>query len=212
MLRVKEVCKVYNGVVVLKGISIELKEGEVLGIVGPNGSGKSTLLRIISGFEKPNCGRVYFYDKEIMGLKPEEIVRLGIAYTFQIPRPFKNLTVLENIAVASLLRFNRRKAFEIAREICDLFKLNGNEIASNLSQGNLKILEIARALATQPKLLLLDEPFSGLDVENTKTVLNKVIKLKEMGYSMIITAHRVKILEKIADRFLELRGGKVVRS
>ena len=212
MLRVKEVCKVYDGIVVLKGISLEVNEKEAIGLVGPNGSGKSTLLRLIAGFEKPNCGRIFFMNNEITGLSPERIVRLGISYSFQIPRPFKNLTVIENIAVASLLRFNKRKAFEIAKDICNLIGLDENEKAENLSQGELKLLEIGRALATKPKLLLLDEPFSGLDVRNTKRVLSKVMKLKKMGFSMIITAHRIKILEEIADRFIELRGGKIVKS
>ncbi len=211
MLSVKEVCKVYNGVVVLKGISLRVEEREVVGLVGPNGSGKSTLLRIIAGFEKPNCGRIFFMNREITGLKPEKVVKLGISYSFQIPRPFKNLKVIENIAVASLLRFDKKRAFEIAREICELIGLEEDKKAENLSQGELKLLEIARALATKPKLLLLDEPFSGLDVKNTRWVLSEVLKLKRMGFSMMITAHRVKILEDIVDRFIELRGGRIVK-
>jgi len=211
VLSVKEVCKVYNGVVVLKGISLRVEEREVVGLVGPNGSGKSTLLRIIAGFEKPNCGRIFFMNREITGLKPEKVVKLGISYSFQIPRPFKNLKVIENIAVASLLRFDKKRAFEIAREICELIGLEEDKKAENLSQGELKLLEIARALATKPKLLLLDEPFSGLDVKNTRWVLSEVLKLKRMGFSMMITAHRVKILEDIVDRFIELRGGRIVK-
>jgi len=213
MIGVKEVSKIYNGNVVLKSISLEIEEKEVLGIYGPNGSGKSTLLRIIAGFEKPSCGRIYFLDREITGLKAEKVVELGVAYASQIPKPFKKLTVLENLVVASLLRNNMNEALVASQKLCRELGLEKimYEKSVSLSQGELRLLEIARAVATEPKVLLLDEPFSGLDVRNTVRTMKILLKLRKKGLSMIITAHRVRILEEVADRCLELKGGRIVK-
>ncbi len=209
MLKVVDLSKVYNGNVVLRGVNLTV-EGFV-GIYGPNGSGKSTLLKIIAGIEKPSCGRVIFEGEEITGIRAEEVARMGISMVFQIPRPFKNLSVVENIAAAFLIRKNYSEALKLAYKMCEFLGVENlaEEKAAKLSQGELRLLEIGRALATEPKLLLLDEPFSGLDVENTKRVAKILRDVKKKGVDAIVTAHRMKLLREIVDRCYEMRGGRI---
>jgi len=201
MLRVIDLSKVYNGNVVLRGINLEV-EGFV-GIFGPNGSGKSTLLKIIAGLEKPTCGRIIFEGEDITAMKAEKIARMGISMVFQISRPFKNLSVVENIATPLLLSKRYREAMERAEEICEFVGLDA------LKEERAGKLEIGRALAMQPKLLLLDEPFSGLDVENARRVRRILRKIKKEGVPALITAHRMKLLRDLADKSYEMRGGKL---
>lgn len=205
MLEVIEVSKVYGRFVVLKGVSFVFKEG-VLGIFGPNGSGKTTLLRIISGFEKPTCGRIFFNGKDITAKRPEKIVKMGISIAFQIPRVFWNLSVKENLILAS----KEKKSVD---EICERFNLK-DEIgkrAKELSQGKLKLLQIAMAFSSDPKLALLDEPFASLDPLNIELLINLIKDLKGRC-SIILTAHRAKLLKIVSDKVLEIRGGKIVES
>ncbi len=210
MLELRNVSKVYDGVIALRDVSLKIDQHEVLGVFGPNGSGKSTLLKIIAGFEKPSCGSVIFEGVDITALPPHKIARLGIVYAFQIPRPFKNLTVVENIAVSFLSKYGRSEAEKRAEELLEEFGLEhiAKLRAANLSQGEMKILEVLRALACEPKLLLLDEPFAALDSENAKKMMNIVLRIKSTC-AVIITAHRMKILRKVAERFVEIREGKI---
>lgn len=205
MLEVIEVSKVYGRFVVLKGVSFVLEEG-VLGIFGPNGSGKTTLLKIIAGFEKPTCGRIFFNGKDITAKPPEKIVKMGISIAFQIPRVFWNLSVKENLILAS----KERKKVE---EICGEFNLKDviDKKAKELSQGKLKLLQIAMAFSLKPKLALLDEPFASLDPLNVELLINLIENLKEKC-SIILTAHRAKLLKIVSDKILEIRGGKIVES
>ncbi|WP_202319793.1 ATP-binding cassette domain-containing protein [Archaeoglobus neptunius] len=211
MLKLIDVSKVYDGNAVLRGISLEVDD--LVGIYGPNGSGKSTLLRIIAGIERPTCGRILFENKDITGLPPQRIAKMGIATVFQIPRPFKRMTVVENIAAVVADR-GYREAVDEAYRICRFIGLDGvtETLASRLSQGELKLLEIGKALALNPKFMLIDEPFSGLDVENARKVVRLVRKIKKKGIPGIITAHRMKLLRDVADRCYEIRGGKIAES
>lgn len=205
MLKICELSKVYGRTAVLRGLNLELEKGTYC-LFGPNGSGKTTLLKTIAGFEKPTCGRIFFEGKEITGLPAEKIVKMGIAMAFQIPRVFWNLSVEKNLFLAS-------KDKKEAREIAKIFMLD-KEIeveAKRLSQGKLKILQVAMAFATKAKLFLLDEPFSGLDAENVKAMVEILRDLKGKK-AMIITSHRPKLLRGIADKFFELRGGKIAGS
>jgi ABC-type branched-subunit amino acid transport system ATPase component len=191
--------------VVLKNVTFSLKNG-ILGIYGANGSGKTTLLKIISGFEKPSCGRVFFNGREITNKAPQEIVKLGVAMAFQIPRVFWNLTVHENVLLAA-------RETDYTAEICK--ELNLEDVlfkkAKEISQGKVKLLQLAMCFALKPKLALLDEPFASLDAENVEVVL-EFLKKRGSEISMIITAHRTKILKTIASQMLEIRGGKIVGS
>lgn len=209
MLIVKDVSKTYNSHVVLKEINLELKKG-VMGLVGPNGSGKSTLLKIIAGLEKPTCGRILFRDKDITKLNANRRVEFGIVYTFQIPKPFYGLTVLENVAVGCMIR-GKKNAKERALKVCKMMGIEHliDRKAKVLSQGELKLLELAKVIATEPEIILLDEPFAALDKENAKIVREKLLEFKRMGYKMMITAHRFKILRDVADKFIEVREGRI---
>ena len=211
MLRVRNLSKSFNSLIILRNVNFEVKRGEVIGIFGPNGSGKSTLLKCIAGLEKPDCGKVILRDRDVTDLKPWEIVEVGIVYAFQIPRPFKSLTFLENIAIA-LMRFRSRdEAMENAKEILDKFELDdlANKKAGNLSQGETKLLETLRAYATNPEVMLLDEPFASLDMENALRLKSKLKMMKAEGVSMIITTHRKKIISDIASRFYMLKEGVI---
>lgn len=200
-----EVSKMFGRNVVLKNVTFSLKNG-ILGIYGANGSGKTTLLKIISGFEKPSCGRVFFNGREITNKAPQEIVKLGVAMAFQIPRVFWNLTVHENVLLAA-------RETDYTAEICK--ELNLEDVlfkkAKEISQGKVKLLQLAMCFALKPKLALLDEPFASLDAENVEVVL-EFLKNRGSEISMIITAHRTKILKTIASQMLEIRGGKIVGS
>jgi ABC-type branched-subunit amino acid transport system ATPase component len=203
MLEVVEVSKMFGRNVVLKNVTFSLKNG-ILGIYGANGSGKTTLLKIISGFEKPSCGRVFFNGREITNKAPQEIAKLGVAMAFQIPRVFWNLTVHENVLLAA-------RETDYTAEICK--ELNLEDVlfkkAKEISQGKVKLLQLAMCFALKPKLALLDEPFASLDAENVEVVL-EFLKKRGSEISMIITAHRTKILKTIASQMLEIRGGKIV--
>jgi ABC-type branched-subunit amino acid transport system ATPase component len=205
MLEVVEVSKMFGRNVVLKNVTFSLKNG-ILGIYGANGSGKTTLLKIISGFEKPSCGRVFFNGREITNKAPQEIAKLGVAMAFQIPRVFWNLTVHENVLLAA-------RETDYTAEICK--ELNLEDVlfkkAKEISQGKVKLLQLAMCFALKPKLALLDEPFASLDAENVEVVL-EFLKKRGSEISMIITAHRTKILKTIASQMLEIRGGKIVGS
>ena len=205
MLRICDLSKVYGRTIVLRGLNLDLKEGTYC-LFGPNGSGKTTLLKTIAGFEKPTSGRIFFEGREITCYPAEKIAKMGIIMAFQIPRVFWNLSVEKNLFLASK---NKKEA----REVANLFML-GEEIeleVKKLSQGKLKLLQVAMAFATKAKLLLLDEPFAGLDAENVRAMLEILRELKGRR-SMIITSHRPKLLHGIADKFFELRGGKIAGS
>ncbi|WP_456370868.1 ATP-binding cassette domain-containing protein [Geoglobus sp.] len=211
MLRVRGLSKRIDGVVVLRNVSLEVGEREVVCLFGPNGSGKSTLMRIIAGLEKPDCGRVILGDRDITGEKPWERVSSGVAYAFQIPRPFKRLTFLENLAIAAMTYRSKDEAFRLAEDVAERYGVGGlaDKRADSLSQGEMKILEILRAYMTGARVLLLDEPFASLDVDNAEFLREKLLEVSEDGTAMLVTSHRRKILEGLADRFLRLEGGVV---
>ena len=211
MLRVKNLSKSFNGFVILKNINFEVERGEVIGIFGPNGSGKSTLLKCIAGLEKPDCGKIILMDRNITDLKPWEVVDAGVVYAFQMPRPFKSMSFLENVATPLMRFHDRDKALKLAWDILSKFELEdlANRKAEKLSQGETKLLEILRAYATNPHIMLLDEPFASLDMENALRLKSKLKIMKEEGQSMIITTHRRKIISDLAVRFYKLEGGSI---
>ena len=205
MLKIVNLSKFYGKLLVLRNINLELDDG-IYCFFGPNGSGKTTLLKIISGFEKPSSGRIFFNGKDITKMKPEKIVKIGISIAFQLPRVFWNLSVEQNIFLACM---DREKVYSIA----ELFKLKKElqNIPRKLSQGKLKLLQVSMAYARNPRLLLLDEPFAGLDVESVEQLLDILRNLKQHK-SMIITSHRPKLLREIAKKFFELKGGVIAGS
>ena len=215
LLKLVDVSKNYGGLRVLKDVSLEVGERELVALIGPNGSGKSTLFKVICGVLKPDSGRIYFMGRDITGLPPEKVCSMGIARTHQIPRPFNGMSVLENVLVpASYIRgLDMRRAESLAREILRMVGLEGKAgvPAGSLTLYERRMLEIARALAADPKLLLLDEPFAGLNPEEAEDALRLVKDLKaERGMSIIWVEHVMGLLRKAADRVVVLNQGEKI--
>jgi branched-chain amino acid transport system ATP-binding protein len=202
MLRVEKLTKKFGALEALGNISFEMKERECLGIIGPNGAGKTTLFNVMSGFMKPTSGSIEFDGKEIVGKKPHDLVKLGLSRTFQVIRVFKNLSVLENFSVIT------ERGEELLKEI-GLFEKR-NYLAKDLSQGDLRRLNIGMALATNPKLLLLDEPFSGLSPKEGTELGTIIEKLKEKSMAMIIIEHKLRELFGHIQRTLVLNYGQII--
>ncbi|WP_420836390.1 ABC transporter ATP-binding protein [Caminibacter pacificus] len=229
MLKVDKVTKQFGGVVAIKDVSFEVKPLEIFALVGPNGAGKTTLFNIITGVLEPTSGKVYFKDEDITGLSPVKIVEKGIARTFQNIRLFSSLTVLENVLIGfhnhieynffeSLFRLPRFfKQEKIHKEkAMEILKFLGIEQyadynAKALSYGNQRKVEIARALATEPDLLLLDEPAAGMNPKETDELADTVFKLRsEMEKTILFIEHDMKFVQKIADRVMVLDYGKTI--
>lgn len=200
MLKVAEVSKRFGNFQVLSNVSFDVKNGEKVGIIGPNGAGKTTLFNIISGFLKPDSGEVLYKDTRITAKKPSWIAKIGIVRTFQIIKLFENLTVEQNIEAAG-------GDFEILKEMNLWGKRK--EIAKNLSQGEMRRLSIAMALCLNPKILLLDEPFSGLDFQDSAQLAQTIQRL-DGKMAMIIIEHRLAELFGVAERVLVLNAGKII--
>jgi branched-chain amino acid transport system ATP-binding protein len=229
MLKVKNVTKQFGGVVAIKDVNFEVKQGEIFALVGPNGAGKTTLFNIITGALTPTSGQVQFKDEEITGLNPVKIVERGVARTFQNIRLFNSMTVLENVLIGfhnhieytffeAVFRFPRffkqeKVHKELAMEILKFLKIEkyANLNAKALSYGNQRKVEIARALATEPDLLLLDEPAAGMNPKETDELADTVFRLRsEKEKTILFIEHDMKFVQKIADRVMVLDYGKTI--
>ncbi|MEM4200634.1 MAG: ABC transporter ATP-binding protein [Nitrososphaerales archaeon] len=212
LLECKELCKSFGGLVAVKNLHFKVESGEILGLIGPNGSGKTTVLNLISGVLKPDAGKILFAGKDIVGLRPHQICQLGIARTYQNVRPFLNHTVLQNVMVGAL--FGRRKGREqtitLAQSILDFVNLSDKKdmLVESLTLKDRKTVEIARALASQPSLLLLDEPMGGLSPTEVNTFLNLLKRIRDTGVTLIIVEHVMKALMSIAERVIVLYLGE----
>jgi branched-chain amino acid transport system ATP-binding protein len=222
LLKVSKLSKYFGGVQAVNAFSFELMEGELLGFIGPNGSGKTTVVNLITGFVKPTEGEVLYRGQDITGWPPYKIVRLGIARTFQMVRPFYQLPAFKNMIIPLYSprvkgiaggKYGDRDAVAL-----DLLEEVGFErdsfvaykIASVLPQGYLKRLELAKGIALQPDLLILDELFSGLSLAEVASIVPIIEKLRQGGMTIIMIEHRLKELFRIADRVIVLNfGGKI---
>lgn len=202
ILRVKNLTKKFGELEAVSNVSFEVKEHECLGIIGPNGAGKTTLFNVISGFMRPTSGTIEFMGKNIVGKRPHELVRLGLTRTFQVIRVFKNMTVKENFSAIT------ERGEELMKELGLLDK--SHFLAKDLPQGDLRRLNIGMAMATNPKLLLLDEPFSGLSPKEGAELGKIVEKLKNGGMTMIIIEHKLKELFTHVERVLVLNYGRLI--
>ncbi len=201
MLKVRNVHKKFGEVRVLEGVDLEVNSGEKLGIIGPNGAGKTTLFNIISGFLRPDQGEVKFRGKNVTGLKPSQLAKMGVVRTFQIVKVFSNMTVEQNmLTVSSELEYLRDFGLWEKRD----------EVAANLSYGELRKLSIALALASSPKLLLLDEPFSGLSPKEARELAGIIERINHNGHSIAIIEHRLKDLFNVAEKVVVLNSGKII--
>ena len=224
------ICKGFGGILALDHCSIRVEEGAIVGLIGPNGAGKSTLFDVISGFLPPDAGSIVFSGREILGLPAHKIARLGLVRTFQIPRSLMRMTVLENMMLGAqgqagerlcnpLIRRHKVMAQETeirekAEEILEFFDLQRmrNEYAGSLSGGQKKMLEMARALMADPRLLLLDEPFAGVNPALADRLIEQIRILKEKGLSIIIIEHAIPYVLALSDELYVLNKGAVLAS
>lgn len=218
MLGVHNVSKYFGGLTALKEVDFKINEGEFVGLIGPNGSGKTTLFNVISGTLKPTSGKITFLEHDITGLTPDRICHLGITRTFQIPRPFKTMSVVENVMLAVMCgggyaacseKDARQEALRCLDDIG--VKVSETTMPGELGVAGLRRLEIGRALATRPKLLLLDEVMSGLSVEDiveASLVLKRI--RDELGITIIWVEHIMGPLMNLVDRVVVLDYGEVI--
>jgi branched-chain amino acid transport system ATP-binding protein len=218
LLRVDAISKRFRGLTALSTVSFEVARGELLLVIGPNGAGKTTLFNVITGFDAPEEGHVVLGNRPITGLSPHVIVGRGLARTFQIPRPFKSLTVAETADLArpsrvgtiiGTLDSSRRRLADQVLERVQLWDRR-DEPAGTLSQGDLKLLEVARALATNPALLLLDEPYAGLGPTEMTRLTSVIMELHAAGLTLVIIEHKLRELMQLAQRVVVLNYGEKI--
>jgi branched-chain amino acid transport system ATP-binding protein len=218
MLETQELTKYFGGLGAVRNVSFVLNQGEMLGVIGPNGAGKTTLFNLITGFLKPTEGNISFRGQRITGLKPHEIVRRGIARTFQLVRPFHQLTALENVIIPCLSPRGGGQGKknggieEKAMKLLGNVGLAGKEgmLGKDLPHGDLKRLDLARALATEPEILLLDEPFAGLGLMEISSLSPLIQKLSQEGHSIIIIEHKLREMMKLVQRVITLNFGEKI--
>ncbi len=201
MLKVIDVEKKFGELRALSGVSFKVNKDECLGIIGPNGAGKTTLFNIISGFTKPDRGEVLFRGEKISGKKPSYLVKKGLVRTFQLIKVFRQMSVEENVLTAGG-GIEELKAVGLHNK--------RYEKAQNLSHGELRRLSIALALSTKPKMLMLDEPFSGLSSIESKELERVILSLKGCGIPLVIIEHKLKELFNVVDRVIVLNYGKLI--
>lgn len=211
ILELQNVSKRFGGLKAVKNVSLAMNEGEILFIIGPNGAGKTTVFNLISGFLHPNEGVILFQGKDISKMAPHRAARLGIGRTFQIVKPLPGLTVMQNVMLGAFMHTgNLRQAEQEAEKILDFLQMShlSKFIASGLPLAALKRLEIARALATKPKLILLDEVVSGLTTSEALALAELVKRLPEWGVSVVGgVEHVMQVVMKIAHRVIVLDYG-----
>lgn len=217
ILTVEALTKRFGGFTAVDEVSFSVGEGEILGLIGPNGSGKSTIFNMIAGSLRPTAGTIRFRGQSVGGLSPNRICALGIGRTFQIPRPFHKLSILENVAVAGYFGQGRRvgkaEAWETAARSLDMVGLAHADHASvdTLGAAGLKKLELARALATNPTLLLADESLGGLDESEMDQAADMLERIRrEMGITIIWVEHIMGVLMRVVDRVMVLDHGELI--
>lgn len=210
LLDVREVTMKFGELVANDRVSFTVEAGSIVGLIGPNGAGKTTLFNCVTGFLKPTGGTIIFDGADITGHPPYKIARLGAVRTFQVVRPLKEMTVFDNVLVGAFLKTSdNQEAFSRASEcirLCSLEPMQ-EKPAGELSIGGKKRLELARALATQPKLLMLDEVMAGLTSTEVKLSVEVILRLRESGITMMIVEHVMEGIMPIADKIVVLDGG-----
>ncbi len=228
ILEIKGVTKRFGGLTAVNNVSFDVSEREILSIIGPNGAGKSTLFMLIASFLRTSEGEVRFQGERISNRAPHTVARKGVVRTFQETTVFKNMTVRENVIIAhhlrsraslagfflgtTLARSDEAKFGESADEIVDFLGLSdiGGELASNLPQGHLRALGIAIGLATDPKVLLLDEPFAGMNHDETMHAVELVRRVRDRGVTLLLVEHDMSAVMKISDRIVVLNFGEMI--
>lgn len=222
MLQISDLSKYFGGVTAVNSVSFDLAEGELLGIIGPNGSGKTTVVNLITGFVKPDSGKIFYRGQDITRWAPYKIINLGIARTFQMVRPFYQLPAFKNMVIPlyspRVKRLAGGKYGDRDAVALDLLEEVGFErdafvsykVASALPQGYLKRLELAKSIALRPDLVILDELFSGLSMAEVASIVPIIEKLRFQGKTILMIEHRLKELFRIADRVIVLNFGEKI--
>jgi len=213
LLEVSGLTREFGGLRAVSNLSFEVRVGEILGLIGPNGAGKTTVFNLVTGFLRPTAGDIRLEGKSLVGLKPHAVNRRGIARTFQIVKPFPHLTVRENVTIAALARLGRREAAATeATRVLEQVGLDGkfDSPAADMTLSDQKRMEIARALATNPKLLLLDEPLCGLNSREIEDACVLIEKIRAGGVTIVLVEHVMKAIMRISDRVVVIRQGEKI--
>jgi branched-chain amino acid transport system ATP-binding protein len=210
LLTVADLTKDFGGLRAVSGLSFDAEPGEILGLIGPNGAGKTTVFNLVTGFLRPTAGRILLAGRSVVGLRPHAITRRGIARTFQVVKPFPRLSVRENVTLAAFSHEAARgRAETLAAQVLERVGLQDklDSRAADLTLGEQKRLEIARALATDPRLLLLDEPMGGLNPREVNAACALVEQIRADGVSVILVEHVMKAIMRISNRIVVIHHG-----
>lgn len=231
MLEAVSLTRAFGGVIAVNNVDFNVEENMITGLIGPNGAGKTTLFNNITGLDTPTSGKVYFEGKDITGLSSDKVCRLGIARTFQNIRLFKELSVIDNVmvgrhfhaakyknrtiqAISSFIHLEseEKKTYSDAMKYLEFFGLEDmrNEKAKNLPYGHQRELEIARALATEPKLLFLDEPAAGMNPQETEHLMQTIRRIRDLGITIVLIEHDMKLVMNICDSITVLNYGEKI--
>ena len=213
MLIIDNVTKRFGGLLANQNVSFSIDEGEIIGLIGPNGAGKSTLFNCISCYYNADGGRILFHGADILKKTPEAICLMGIGRTFQIVRIFKEMTVLENIMIGAFLKHAKQSdATAKAKETASLFGFTEKLAlsAGSLTISDQKRLEVARIFATEPKVLLLDEMMAGLNIQEVRETTDLILKLRDMGMTLVLVEHVMEGIMPIANRVIVLDSGEKI--
>jgi branched-chain amino acid transport system ATP-binding protein len=215
-LKAAKLSKSFGGLRVLNKIDFEVYQGEILGLIGPNGSGKTTLFNLMTGFLKPHSGRIIFEDKDITGAQPHQVCQMGIARTFQLVKPFPHMTALQNVIVGRM--YGRKPARNVREAQADSeailesidLGIKKSSLAHSLTLSDRKRLELAKALATRPKLLLIDEMMAGLNLAETEDAIRIIKQIRDSGITLMVVEHVMRAVLEISDRIMVLNAGEKV--
>jgi ABC-type branched-subunit amino acid transport system ATPase component len=230
LLQTIDMGKTFGGLAAVQHINFHIDSGEVVGVIGPNGAGKSTFFNLITGIYRPSTGRILVGGRDLTGRRPDAVLRAGVARTFQNIRLFQNMTVLENVLVGAHARLHsrligdivklpgtrneerraRRRALEILRLFGDRLLPSANELARNLAYADRRLLEIARALASEPKVLLLDEPTVGMNPAETTYAMRLIAQIHQHGVAIVLIEHKLNVVMGMSGRVVVLDYGELI--
>lgn len=213
MLRIQHVTKQFGGLKAVNDVSLEVEKGSIVGLIGPNGSGKTTLFNLISGLYPLTAGKVFFNDRDITTMQNNKIADMGLARTFQVVKPFNNISAKENVMVGAFQRYPKRVDAE--RKAMEAMRFLGIEKYANVLPPNLplaikKQLEIARILTLDPELILLDEVMGGLNTQETSEILTVIESIRDSGITILIIEHKMKAIMRLSDKVAVLNNGGLI--